>query len=426
MTRIGGTWKPCKQIWTKVNGEWKIVYNLLAEDPFNGSGDLNQSETPGNVIWDTVRGSWVRSGGNAVAGSLNSVAGIETGVSEGIEIEIDTGNREQAGTGTAFWIRDQNNWWGAQVYYEFYNYNIPQQYNVSCDNIAYGVTFIPSTYANTFVSAYRSYQALFPMGTYQATKRGFCRGGGLMGAIVDDGGSCVGYCYDGPNIPTGTPCSPRGSPIYWFNCSAFGTCGCSGSAPSPSNSSFSRNDGLCPAAIADFTYTSPTCGYFWTINVSCTNNSNAAFCNYNFAAAGFNGRYNNFSPAFFSQPFCQNGFEVRCRSEVFPFSIPASSTYRQTRLLRTVNGSTSVVAVNNIGVDPAGESTRRIGGLVTQLNPTQVKVTAYSYGAKTGTAYPTQTYNIPSSTQKGTKHGILVSGVPTSQGYSISRFKVTL
>lgn len=425
MTRIGGTWKPCKQIWTKVDGQWKIVYNLLEADPFNGSGDLNQSETPGNVIWDTISGSWIRSGGNAVAGSLNSIAGIETGVSEGIEIEIDTGNNEQAGTGTAFWIRDQNNWWGAQVYYEFYNYNIPQQYNVTCDDRTYGFTNVPSTYKDTYWTATTNYTGNYPDGRYQAGKLGFCRANLTMGAINDGPGSCQNPCYDGPNIPSGSYCGQPGVVIVWYNCSINTDCGCPAGGPGPSFAG-SGTSSFCPFGSSTGTRISPTCIQYFQTNYSCTDNFNAAFCNYNFTGSNFEGRYNTFAPSFFSQPYCANGSERRCRSEVWTFSIPASSTYRQTRLLRNLNGSTNVLAVNNIGVDPAGETTRRIGGLVTELTPTQVRVTAYSTGAKTGTTYPTQTYNIPSGTIKGTKHGILVSGVPTNQGYSISRFKVTL
>jgi hypothetical protein len=107
------------------------------------------------------------------------------------------------------------------------------------------------------------------------------------------------------------------------------------------------------------------------------------------------------------------------------FVIPGNtvnSTFRQTKLIRSVGGTVSDVSgtINNIG------DANTIGGMTVQLYSNQVIVRPYSAGSKGGTAFPAQTYSIPAGITKGTKHGIVVSGVPTSQGYNISRFKATL
>ena len=118
--RVAGQWKPCKQMYAKVNGVWKITFDITEADPFDGSGSLSGQLTPGYAPWDVISGTWTESGGS-VAASDNSdrVAALETGL-ENVEVEIDRTTAATGGTGVAFWIQDQSNWWGVRAYTEEY------------------------------------------------------------------------------------------------------------------------------------------------------------------------------------------------------------------------------------------------------------------------------------------------------------------
>lgn len=147
--RVSGAWKPCKQMYAKVGGVWKIVFDLTEPDPFDGSGSLSGALTPGYVPWETVSGTWTKSGGNVSAGDASDrVAAVETGL-ENIEVEIDRTTAATGGDGVAFWIQDQSNWWGVRAYTEEYfvpfSFNTYYPFNVYQGTMSRSTSTVPGT-----------------------------------------------------------------------------------------------------------------------------------------------------------------------------------------------------------------------------------------------------------------------------------------
>lgn len=433
MTRVSGTWKPAKQVWTKVGGQWKKVFDLETADPFDGSGNLDGQDTPGFAPWKVYNGSWTKSGGNAVAGSLNSVAGIETGISENIELEIDV-NASESGAGTAFWIQDQSNWWGAQTFYQTYSFtNSPTTvfYNYSCSTTFYTVTPTTNTPTNptisgnvTVVSNYSS------VGTNFSTGSKTCTASKTVSAYTANSTGCTSSCTV-VNAPAfGATCNNPGRVFPVTNC---GTSCSNCTLPSPTSSTgpaFIIGNNCPPFSTSPGFICSGTVAVYNSATYSCTTTpgtpGNVTGCTH--AVSVFVGpnaaNITSFDGRSYNAP-CNNAVSYSCTLSPGSITTPGNtitSTSKQTRLIRSISGSVSPVpgTENNIG------DGNNIGGMVTRITPTQVRVTAYSGAARSGTTFPTQTYSIGPGTSKGTKHGILVSGVPTSQTYSISRFKATL
>lgn len=426
MTRVGGTWKPAKQMWTKVAGTWKKVFDLEIADPFDGSGSLDGQFTPGSAKWKVYSGSFTKGSGNATAGALNSVAGIETGTSENIELEIDPANANESGTGVAFWIQDQSNWWGAQSFYQAYSFtNAPTSgtNNFVCSSQFFNAA--PAKNADTTVTNHNFTQnstVLSNGKNYQTgTKR--CNTGN-WGTFSETGSGCISSCTEfGP--VSGTSCQPNGSFANVRNCgNACNNC---------ANTTFPTNTGSgsgCPTSSATSNSVCSSTGLLLTFtSYSCTTNTvPGTFIGCTHTPASSTGQFatnlTSFDGRGNTEP-CLGTTLRTCSPSVQFFTIPGTtvnSTFRQTKLVRSFAGTVSDIpgTVNNIG------DANTIGGMAVQLYSNQVIVRSYSGAGKSGTAYPSQTYSIGPGTAKGTKHGIVVSGVPTGQGYNISRFKATL
>jgi hypothetical protein len=437
MTRVSGTWKPAKQVWTKVNGEWKKIFDLETEDPFDGSGNLDGQDTPGYAPWKTYKGSWSKSGGSVTAGSLDSVAGIETGVSDNLEIEIDI-NASQSGAGTAFWIQDQNNWWGAQTFYQQYSFtNAPTTtfYNYSCNATYYNVTTnfntpTPGNAASYFMNVSESvnYSAVGQNFSYGYRE---CRDNGTVSGYTAISTGCTGSCSTLSGPSQGSACGPPGGLFYIRNCGS--TCA-NCTVPTPFSTSFSLTGSNCISGTTNSgSLCSGTVSSSYSSSYSCTFNPGSPEtpgtplgCTHTVSSNAGPFLSNSTGQDFRSfTPPCAGSTVFSCTPSPSSITTPGNtvtSTFKQTRLIRSVGGTVSAVSgtVNNIG------DGNNIGGLVTRITPTQVRTTAYSSAARTGTAFPSQTYTIPSGISKGTKHGIMVSGVPNNQTYSISRFKATM
>ena len=431
VTRIGGTWRPCKQVWTKVGSEWKKVFDLELADPFDGSGALHLQETPGGAPWQDPAGRFTKSGGSAVASQLNSVASIETGLDAGIEIEADFTDNNSAGTGVAFWIQDQSNWWGAHSFYQnysFFNAPVNSAYYHECEDLTrlHNASFNPATVSGKNVWETRYFLAN-QSGTYRSYIRRFCRAGGTLGPGTNqEAFACVYPCVDTYGGQVGEPCN---APLYSYNCG--NTCSnapCVAPPTAWSGWSIGANTPCPTGGFGTYRTDGGTCIVGYTYTYDCSPNFNAASCSYLTSRVGFSWtRYASdlsFDNRNYTPP-CSPQYTRTCVASFFPFTIPGNlvnSTYRQTKLVRSQSGFVSDVSgtVNNIG------DGNRIGGMVAQITPSQVRVTAYQGAARNSTSFPTQVYNIPFGTTKGTKHGIIVSGTPASQGYAISRFKVTV
>ena len=428
MARVSGSWKPAKQVWTKVNGEWKKVFDLEEADPFDGSGDLNGQDTPGFVPWKTYKGSWSKSGGSAVAGSLDSVAGIETGISDNIELEIDM-NASQSGAGTAFWIQDQSNWWGAQTFYQTYSFtNSPTTtfYNYSCFVTFYNVTTNNNNPVTTgTLSGNTTYASV---GKNFSTGSRVCRNDGTVSGYTPSSTGCTSSCTVQTGPVAGSTCNNPGR--VWPITSCGNACAnCTLPSPTSNTQPWPISGNTCPSpgTISGF-LCSGTVSSFSSLTYSCTTTPGTAVgCTHTASSTSSFATVSNSASLDFRSytPPCNTSISYSCTPSFSSITTPGNtvtSTSKQTRLIRSLNGTVSTVSgtINNIG------DGNNIGGLVTRITPTQVRVTAYSGAARTGTTFPSQTYTVPSGTSKGTKHGILVSGVPTSQTYSISRFKATL
>ena len=273
MTRVSGEWKPCKQVWTRVNNEWKKVFDLELADDFNGTGNLDNQFTPGHSKWKVYRGSFTKNGsGNVTAGSLNSVAGIETGTDKNIELQIDPGSASESGTGVAFWIQDQSNWWGAQSFYQAYSFSnspVTGSNFYSCTFTNYTAT--KNTNAGTpsgvnFIGTTNS--SLTPTGSsfQQGTKT--CQGGRWTAFSLDSSG-CTGSCTE-TGVPFNTPCSPNGATRFVRNCGPAGGCTNCANTTFPTNFS-SGSIFSCPLP---FSNSSSVCGgtgsLSSTTNYACT------------------------------------------------------------------------------------------------------------------------------------------------------------
>lgn len=428
LTRIGGTWRPAKQMWTKINNEWKKIFDLELNENFDGAGDLDGQSTPGNSIWKTYRGSWSKSGGLVTAGELNSVAGIETGTNQDISLEIDSSSTSQAGHGVAFWIQDQSNWWGAQTFYETFTFtNAPNSpfsitYNHSCQYITY-----TSTATQQFLG-FNVYQVVTqninPTGVNFSYGVRNCRANGTLSGYTALSTGCTDSCSPQSAPGAGSPCT---SAVYVTNCGTSCT-NCVGGGTS-TGTFFSST---CPTPTSNTGGNLPNCTTTFSVNYSCSSVFGPSTCVHNvaFSSSPYATQSDISSsnlPNSPTTPPCSPATAVSCVSSPSSVFIPGTpgttvtSTRRQTRLIRSQSGSVSTVS-STTSPDYGGA----IGSLEVTLEPSSIKTRAYSGFNKSGTAYPTQTYSIPAGVAKGTKHGIVVSGTPSNQGYSISRFKATL
>jgi len=426
-TRIGGTWRPCKQMWTKVDNQWKKVFDLELPDTFAGSGNLDGQLLPGNSVWKTYRGTWTKGSNTTTADAINSVAGIETGVSQNIRLEVDPSSSAQAGHGVAFWIQDQSNWWGAQTFYETFTFtNSPTSitYNHFC-------TSSPRQGSVVFVAGPVFVQGTLTVGLI-ATGTNFsegtrnCRGDKTYGTVSFANGASG--CGPSPCSPAGTGAgfgNPCNAPLFVKNCGTTCT-NCSAPGPGINFSETLPSGSPCPAPAFGQGFISPTCANFFSFSYSCSSGGES-FCSYAYVPPFTN--FVTFSDQSFSNPVpttppCPNNVDIVCSAQQQTVTFPGNTvtnTSRRTRIIRSQLGVVSTVS-GTTSPDTGG----LIGSIETTLEPSNVRVRTYSGANRTGTAYPIQTYSIPSGTPKTTKHGIVVSGTPTSQGFAISRFKATL
>lgn len=456
-TRVANTWRPCKQVWTKVGDTWKIVYDLTIQDEFNGSAGL-LTNTPGNVPWQMIKGTFNLSGsGSATATTNSAVAAVETGLKSEISVEIDNDSSTNlSGMGTAFWIQDQNNWWGAQIYYEFYS--TPSTYQASnnfyCTYTPYTGYYAPaySVYANYWHQ--RRYDInVYSTGQTRYTGTRPCNPGGKYAYYVNNDPAsyvCLTGCTYNPAGSGGNPCT---SPNRWYSCGAYGTCNNCGTGSPYSSDYNTPGNNSCPSGYAwSSTYVGYTCNIvygYYDYGYCVTNYSPVAAACYNNAGTQYY-QYQNTDDSYGITAYCSPGSAKSCTSAVTYYYVPytAYATIRKTRLLRSNAGT-----VSEISSTPNNGSAKTIGHVkatMSYANPTQAKVDVISYAGAGGTGeqYATISHTLPaadSAAALGTKHGIFVSSVPTTntsipaglplfgqpasnttQGYSITRFKVNI
>jgi hypothetical protein len=381
MARIDGQWSPCKQIYSKVDGEWKIVYDLTLEDDFDGSGNLEI--TPGSVPWEQISGTWTKGGGNVSTGSqVNVVAAIETGTPD-IEIEIDTASTSQGGPGVAFWIQDQLTWWGVRFYTEQFTSSTPGSvfaYFVNCTGVPYV----------RFGGNIRTAQ-LYTCTVFESRSRGV------------NGGCPVTSCPTCVNV------------IYSV-LSNSNTCG---NVTLGNNTVFNN---------------------FLTANCNCfCNRSVSVGPPTNFVAATYNcGNVSTFSPTstFTFSPIapvplapCDTsvannssvGAEYSCISQytVISSNPPTFFTgvHKRGQLVRSFQGSVATIKSQDFG---------DTGNIYVKTYGNVVDFRQYSAARKQGNASGVISFDAGGNFPKTTKHGMVITSVPFAQNYSISRFKVNL
>lgn len=451
--RVSGSWRPCKQIYTKVNGQWKIAFDLTAADPFDGSGNLSGSLTPGYVPWEGVNGSFTRSSGNAVADSTSErIAAIETGV-ENIEVEIDRPTAASGGTGVAFWIQDQSNWWGVRAYTE--EYFVPftnfTYYPFNCYATNWNRTVntvpgnaIPGNYVSCYYVATQSPTAA-ASNTNRFTSIQTCRTCSCNGNL-NNNCSFAGLS-PGPNFCPGSgacsttsfansSCTVNTKGTFCRVSSCGSACGsCSPNTTCVTGGPFIGNSVNCPSPTT-FTASSGACTCFYPTNYTNYPNfnpspgNNAATCSCSDTQTGAS----NFL-AFFSTnagtPTCVNTqpcstynttqfFQrtcVPCSSGcTTSFSGANAAYYKRAQVVRKVGGTFSVISNQDFG---------DVGNLYAYTSGNIIGFRQYSGEGRTGNSSNVQTFDA-GAVSKGTKHGILVTAVPYTQSFSISRFKANL
>lgn len=452
--RVSGTWRPCKQIYSKVGGVWKIVFDLTTADTFDGSGSLGGSLTPGNVVWQSINGSFTRSSGNAVADSASErIAAIETGT-ENVEVEIDRPVAATGGTGVAFWIQDQLNWWGVRAYTE--EYFVPftnfTYYPWTCTNTnkTRTVNTVPSSYfAGNYVSCYYVATQSFASvtsSTNRFTSTEVCRTcscngnlnsncsfGGLFpgGSFCPASGACSTTNYANSSCTVNT----KGTFCRVSSCgSACGNCTPTSSFCVPAGS-FIGNSPNCPSPTA-FTATSGQCTCSYPTNyANFPNFTGATFTPASCSCsdtAGSSSNFLSFTDSPINAPACSNTqpcstnnpttfFFTRtcapCTSGcTTSFSGANAAYFKRGQIVRKSSGTFSVITNQDFG---------DVGNLYAYTSGNTIGFRQYSGEGRTGSASNVVTYDAGAAT-KGTKHGILVTSVPYTQSFSISRFKANL
>lgn len=430
--RVNGSWRPCKQIWVKANGTWRVAFDLTEPDPFDVAGTLTQ--TPGNVPWEQLSGTWTASSSIAIASDANNrIASIDAGTTD-ITINVDATDVNFAGEGVAFWIQDQLNWWGLKTFYNYFSFTTPsnQSYNHFCNATGETQNLTNTTrLAQVNASQFQS----FSVTGYNYIENRFltrfccCTNGTVtIGANCPYVGcsiSCLSSC-SGFNFP-GCSKSSCGSQNQRF---CAGACA-SGNCPSPvftPNQTF--NNHTCAAAQNTCPSSGNSTGNLnGNLGARCSNSYNVTYscnfqtcatCTYSIAHPPFSGFY------FAAQPSNKNCTGPAGSSYVVTYSctavsnpLPPNTTFvyeTQLQLIRSQSGS-----VNTIGT----QSYSNMGNVYASTSGSVVVARAYASAGQSGTLYGPWTYDA-GNVSKGTKHGILISSVPYQQTFSLSRFKADL
>jgi hypothetical protein len=453
-TRIAGTWRPCKQIYTKVGGVWKIAFDITLADEFSTAGDLSTSLTPGYAPWQVLSGTWTKASGEVNANdSANRIAALDVGT-ENVEVEIDRSSPATGGTGVAFWIQDQSNWWGVRAYTE--EYFVPFSFNVfyafTCTDTYFNRNFTynpPGSIPGNYVSCY--YVATQSNNTRTANTNRFtsaniqrtcsCSGNTngncsfsftrLSFSTCPSGGACSTNAY-----PNQNPCTlnNRGIETRTDQCpgAACGNCTPVSSFCVPANS-FIGNSTNCPSPTV-FTASSPQCTCFYPTNYANFPNFNSptpvpasCSCTDSFS---FSSTFNTNTSTNFSAPSCSPfppclspfSFSTRscspCTSGCTQTVNGANAAYfkRGQIIRRNAGGSIAVITNQDFG---------DVGNLYAYTSGNVIGFRQYSSTGRGGSASNLVTYDA-GSVPKGTRHGILVTAVPYTQTFSISRFKVNV
>ncbi len=451
-TRVSGTWRPCKQVYNKVGGVWKIAFDITAADPFDGSGSLSDALTPGYAPWEALSGTWSKSSGNAVANtSANALAALETGT-ENVEVEIDRPTAATGGDGVAFWIQDQSNWWGVRAYTEQYfipfSFNTFYPFNCTDSFRTRNVSTVPgNTVGGNYVSCY--YVATRNLSSTANSNRftsivtcrtctcngnlsNNCSFGGLFPGtnFCPSSGACATTSFANANCTLntkGTFCRTSScgnvcgscSPSTSFCAAATGFVGNTANCPSPTT--FFLSSGQC------------TCSYPTTYSNTPNFNApttNPATCSCS-DTQNSSSNYLSFISTSLSVPTCSN-------------TQPCSSNNITSYTLRTCAPCNSGCTVTTFGTNTAfykrGEIVRRqtnsfnvitqqdfgdVGNLYAYTSGNTIGFRQYSGQGRSGTASNLVTYDA-GAVEKGTRHGIIVTAVPFTQSFSISRFKVNV
>lgn len=458
--RVSGTWRPCKQMYTKVGGVWKIVFDITAADPFDGSGSLSGALTPGYAPWETISGTWTKSGGQVSASdALDRVAALETG-SQNIEVEIDRATPATGGTGIAFWIQDQSNWWGVRAYTEeyfvpftnftFYPFNCTDSFRTRTTNTVPGnanpVNYVSCYYVATQGAVFSSTNRV---NSDAQTRTCTCSGASNANCQVNFGSTltCVLSCTS--NFTWSSPSANNPCNRTPDNRS-FGTrtvCGpaCGNCAPTTSfcapSQSFIGNTPNCPSpttfnvsgSFAGSNTPGCTCSY--PTNYTNTANfnpptSNPATCSCS-DTQNSTSNYLSFISTSLTVPTCSNtqpcssnnvtSYTLRtcspCNSGcTTSFSGANAAYFKRGQIIRKSAGTLNVITNQDFG---------DVGNVYAYTSGNVINFRQYSSTGRGGTASNLVSYDAGAVT-KGTKHGILVTAVPYTQTFSISRFKANL
>lgn len=429
MARVSGNWRPCKQMWVKVGGTWKIVFDLTEPDPFDGTGALEQ--TPGNVPWEQLSGTWTKSSGVVSANDANNrVASIDAGTTD-ITINVDSNDANTAGEGIAFWIQDQLNWWGLKKFYNYFSFTTPsnQAYNHFCNVTVENQSLSSSTrissegWSSTVNYAYATSNN---RPNYYYRRECSCTNGNVVQTQVLISYNCVPGCAD-TDFPV---CSKTSCGFQFkYNCGPLGGC-VNANCPSPTFNPYQLYSLYpCPGPTSCSTpassipaYIGATGGTYCYQYIQYTYFCSNQTCNSCTYSPSF-----TFSSTYFSaQTGNKNCTGPAGTTAVYTFSctpqsipLPPNTTFvyqTQLQLIRSQSGSVNVVN---------SQSYSNMGNVYASTSGNTITARAYSSTGQSGTLYGPWTYDA-GSVPKGNKHGILISSVPYQQTYSISRFKADL
>lgn len=426
--RVNGTWRPCKQMWVKAGGTWRITFDLTEPDPFDGTGSLEQ--TPGNVPWEQLSGTWTKSSGLVTASDAsNRVAAVDAGTTD-ITINVDADDANKSGQGVAFWIQDQLNWWGLKTFYNYFSFTTPSNsfYNHFCNvegtqQTLNNFTRVAQINGNTTTNYSRTGSNYIE--NRFLTRFCCCRNGSVtVNATTTT--SCASSC-SGVSFPacSKTVCGSQNQRFCAGACVAPGS-SCPSNVFSP-NQTFANNTcasgvNVCPAS-GNFTGNitgnlGANCSSSFNVTYSC-NFQTCATCTYtppfNFSARYFsvqNSNKNCTGPAGTSYVT-----SFSCVSD--PVRLPPNTTFvyeTQLQLIRSNAGSVNVIG---------SQSYSNMGNVYAATSGNTVTARAYSSTGQSGTLYGPWSYDA-GSVPRGNKHGILISSVPYQQTFSISRFKADL
>lgn len=120
--KVNGGWQGAKQVYSKINGVWTIVFSSAISDNFNRINNTVLGTIPEtDSVWENTRGTWGINTNKATTSTVASnypMATIDFNT-ENIEVSAklnengETQANAQSGNGVSFWTVDNNNWWMA-------------------------------------------------------------------------------------------------------------------------------------------------------------------------------------------------------------------------------------------------------------------------------------------------------------------------